>query len=259
MAPRDNLVKSVVKALEILEILNLEAELGISEMADKLQWDKSTVHRLVATLKEKGYVSQNGSNQKYANSMKLFEMGNGVVERRGFRRQCQPFLEELAGRTHETVNLAVQDGKEIIYIDKIESRATIKVDLGIGKRLPMYCTGLGKAILAWLPEKEVDRLMADETFTVYTPKTLTNLPALKEQLSLIRKQGYSLDDEEYVMGLKCVAAPVLNHQGRPVAAISVAVPEYRFMEGQTGTDYAAAVLEVGRKISLELGFNQQEN
>lgn len=254
MTTRDNLVKSVMKALEILELLNREAELGISEMADRLGWDKSTVYRLVATLKEKGYVNQNPANQKYANSMKLFEMGNSVVERLGFRRKCQPYLEELAMRTHETVNLAIQDGSEIIYIDKIESMATIKVDLAIGKRLPMYCTGLGKAILAWLPEEEVDLLLQEEHFTAHTANTVTSLNELKKQLVQIRQKGYSLDDEEYVMGLKCVASPVWNHQGKPVAAVSVAIPEYRYENGTDQAGYAGLVMEVAQKISRELGY-----
>lgn len=253
---RDNLVKSVIKALDIMELLNCEGELGISEMADKLKWDKSTVYRLVATLREKGYVTQNPASQKYSNSMKLFEMGNSVVERLGFRRKCQPYLEELAVLTKETVNLAIQDGKEIIYIDKIESRATIKVDLGIGKRLPMYCTGLGKAILACLPEEEVETLLREETFHAHTPNTVTSLEELKLQLSQIRHQGYSLDNEEYVLGLKCVASPIWNYQKKPVAAISVAIPEYRYENGTEHIDYIRAVTDIAAKISRELGFPQ---
>ncbi|SMP59948.1 IclR family transcriptional regulator [Anoxynatronum buryatiense] len=259
MTQRDYVVKSVVKALDILEMLDQEKELGISELAEKLQLDKSTVHRLVTTLKLQGYVTQNQTNQKYANSIKLFEMGNRMIEGMGFRRQCQPYLEELAMRTHETVNLAIQDGHEIIYIDKIESRATIKVDLGIGKRLPMYCTGLGKAMLAWLPEEELDQLYGETVFKPYTPKTLTTLQDLKESLAVIRQQGYSLDDEEYVVGLMCVAAPIWNHQGRPIAAISVAVPEYRFQEGLVTTDYGEVVKEISEKISRELGCRQENN
>ena len=259
MVPRDNTVKSVIKALEILELLNRETELGISQMADQLQWDKSTVHRLTATLKAKGYVRQNKINQKYANSMKLFEMGSGVVERLGIRRQCQPYLEELARKTAETVNLALPDGKEIIYVDKIESRATIKVDLSIGRRLPMYCTGLGKAILAWLGEDEVTALLAEEIFVAHTPNTITSLQALKKELLLIQKQGYSLDNEEYVPGLKCIASPIFNHLGKPIAAISIAIPEYRYREKDADIGYAAKVMEISSQISREMGYQNDSD
>jgi IclR family transcriptional regulator, KDG regulon repressor len=256
MAAKSNLVKSVIKAMDLLELLNQNGELSIGEINLILGWDKSTIHRLLSTLKEKKYVRQNPDNQKYVTSMKLFEMGNLVVERLGFRRQCQPFMEELALKTRETVNLAIQDGKDIIYIDKIESSATIKVDLGVGKRLPMYCTGLGKAILAYLPEDQVDRVLAAENLTPLTDRTLTSAAEIKQQLSVIRRTGYSLDDEEYVEGLVCVAAPIRDDQGGVMAAISVAVPQYRYDEGEKTLKYTYWVREIARRISDEVGKAQ---
>ena len=256
MSERSNLVKSVIKALDLMEILAGKGELSIGELNDHLGWDKSTIHRLLSTLREKGYVQQNPQNQKYRAGIKIFEVGNQVVERLGFRRQCQPYLESLAATTKETVNLAVRDGKDIIYIDKIESSATIKVDLAVGKRLPMYCTGLGKAILAHMPEQEAMKILQSETMKAHTPKTLITLEAIQEQLALIRQKGYSLDDEEYVEGLVCVAAPVRNHRGEVMAAISIAVPQYRFAEGEKKLHYTKKVAETAGKISTELGSFQ---
>ena len=239
-----------------MEVLVQKGELSIGELNEHLGWDKSTIHRLLSTLREKDYVMQNAENQKYRAGIKIFEMGNQVVERLGFRRQCQPYLESLAALTKETVNLAVRDGKDIIYIDKIESSATIKVDLAIGKRLPMYCTGLGKVILAHMPKEEALKILRSETMTAHTPKTLTTVKALQEQLALIRKRGYSLDDEEYVEGLICVAAPIQNHRGEVMAAISIAVPQYRFTEGDKALNYTEKVTETAGKISAELGSFQ---
>ncbi len=256
MGERSNLVKSVLKALVLLEVLAQNGELSIGELNEHLGWDKSTIHRLLSTLKVKEYVQQNTENQKYRAGIKMFEMGNQVVDRLGFRRQCQPYLESLATVTKETVNLAVRDGKDIIYIDKIESSATIKVDLAIGKRLPMYCTGLGKAILAQMPEAEVLQILRLETMIALTPKTLTTVQSIQEQLELIRKRGYSLDDEEYVEGLICVAAPIRNYRGEVMAAISIAVPKYRFEEGQKTLQYTEKVAETAKKISAELGSFQ---
>ena len=254
MSERSNLVKSILKAFDILEILDKKQELGISELSEYLQWDKSTVHRLITTLRQKGYVVQNSSNQKYSNSIKLFEMGNNVVEKLGLRRQAQPYMEKLAELTHETVNLAIMDEVHIIYIDKIETPATIKVDLNIGKKLPIFCTGLGKTILAFKTEDEVKELLKDEDFIKYTSKTVENIGDLLDQLREIKDKGYALDDEEYVEGLQCVAAPIRNYTGEVVAAVSIAVPKYRYEEGQKNFDYIALVRNCAYEISRELGF-----
>ena len=256
MSERSNFVKSVIKALDILEILDKKQELGISDLSELLEWDKSTVHRLVSTLKQKGYVIQNSSNQKYSNSIKLFEMGNNVVERLGLRRQAQSYMEKLAGLCHETVNLAIMDNNHVIYIDKIESQATIKVDLNIGKKLPVFCTGLGKTMLAFKTEEEVRELLKDEVFVKYTSKTVKNLDDLLEQLKLIRENGYSVDDEEYVEGLQCVAAPIRNYSGEVVAAVSVAVPKYRYDEGERNFSYTTLVKHTAYEISKELGYRK---
>jgi len=217
--------------------------------------EKSTVHRLISTLKHKGYVEQNISNHKYLNSFKLFEMGNNVVERLGLRRQAQPFMEELAVNSRETVNLAIMDGKHVMYIDKIESTETIKVDLNIGKKLPSYCTGLGKAMLAFMPEERVKELLKGETFFRYTQNTVKDFAHLLEQLKKIREQGYCIDDEEYVGGLVCIASPVRNFSGEVVAAMSIAMPKYRLDEGEKDLSYIIDLVKiVVDRFSGQLGF-----
>ncbi|MCG8484809.1 MAG: IclR family transcriptional regulator [Clostridia bacterium] len=254
MGERTNIVKSIVKAFDILELLDKRNELGITEISEALGLDKSTVHRLISTLKEKGYVVQNASNNKYSNSFKLFEMGNNVVERLGFRRQAQPYLEHLARVTNETVNLAIMYDSNIIYIDKIESSATIKVDLNVGKKLPAYCTGLGKAMLAFMSQEKMEKIMADVEFIQYTNKTVADYPELLEQLKAIKQQGYSIDDEEYVEGLKCVSAPIFSYSGEVIAAISVAIPKYRYDEGEKNIGYANIIKKTAMSLSKELGY-----
>jgi len=228
MEKRSNLVKSIIKAVDILELLSREHELGITEISNILELDKSTVFRIVATLREKGMVDQNPITQRYHNSLKLFELGNRIVEDLGLRRIAQPVIKELAEKTRETVNLAILDGSSIVYIDKIESPATIKVDLPIGKRLPSYCTGLGKAILAFLSNEKVDEIIGTTKFEKYTLKTHLNKEEFLKELKEIRVKGYSFDDEEYVEGLKCIAAPILDFKGESLAAISIAIPSYRY-------------------------------
>lgn len=254
MGERSNIVKSIVKALDILELLDKKSELGITEVSENLELDKSTVHRLMSTLKEKGYVVQNTSNNKYLNSFKLFEMGNNVVEKLGLRRQAQPYLEHLARTTNETVNLAIMYDSNIIYIDKIESSATIKVNLNIGKKLPAYCTGLGKAMIAFMSQEKIEEIMKGVEFVQYTDKTVADIDKLMEQLKEIKTQGYSIDDEEYVEGLKCVAAPIFSYSGEVIAAISVAVPKYRYNEGEKNIGYVKIIKNTAINLSKDLGY-----
>ena len=256
MGERSNTVKSLIKALDILELLDVEEELGITEISEMLNLDKSTVHRIISTLRAKGYVQQNASNLKYLNSFKLFEMGNNVVEKLGLRRQAQPYLEGLARITNETVNLAIMYDSSIIYIDKIESSATIKVNLSIGKKLPAYCTGLGKAMMAFMSESKVESIMHGVQFVKYTDKTVGNYEDLVEQLLEIKKLGYSFDDEEYVKGLKCVSAPVFNYKGNVVGAISVAIPKYRYDDGEKSIGYTQVVKNTAMSLSRNLGFGR---
>lgn len=255
MAKRSNLVQSVIRALDILETLDTYGELGISEISDRLDLDKSTVYRIISTLKQKGCVIQNSTDHRYSNSLKLWEMGNNVVERLGVRRQAQPFMERLVIESHETVNLAVMDGKHVIYIDKIESDEIIKADLNVGKRLPSYCTGLGKAMLAFMPEERVKELLRDEKFIKHTSKTVNNLQELIKQLEEIRKKGYCIDDEEYVDGIMCVAAPVMNYKKEVIAAISIAIPKYRIDAGERDVEHIAGLVKTAAvELSGQLGY-----
>lgn len=252
---KDNYVQSVIRALEIIEILNERKELGITEIALSLDLDKSTVHRLINTLRHKGYVKQNILNQKYSNTFKLFEMGTLEVDRTGLIRRVNPFLEHLAHQTRETVNLAILEGKFTIYVDKRESSEVIRADLGVGRRYPAYSTSLGKAILAFLPEEKVIELFRDEKFVSFTSNTISSLDELLAQLKLIRRRGYAYDNEELINGLACVAGAIRNYDGTPLAAISVAFPRYRYQKGSPEEErIISLVLDITRKLSMEFGF-----
>ncbi|MDD2206370.1 MAG: IclR family transcriptional regulator [Aminobacterium sp.] len=247
-------VQSIERAMSIIEILDERGELGISEMSNLLSLERSTVHRIVSTLKGLGYVNQNQANHKYSNSFKLFEIGNNVVKSLGLRKQAMPFMRELSEKTNEAVNLAVMDGKYVIYIDKIESQSTIKVDLSIGKRMPSYCTGLGKIMLAYMPEHQVRALLQDEPFIRFTENTVTNFDELLEHLVTIRQQGYCIDNEEYVEGLFCVAAPVWGHSGEVFAALSVAVPKFLYADTERLIAIRDLVIDVAKRFSTTLGY-----
>ena len=232
LSNRPYVVKSVLKALDILELLDEEPGLTITEIARRLDMEKSTAYRLVNSLKTRGYVRQDKETYKYFTGFRLFEMGSNVVKDMELKKLALPFLQELSLRTGEAVNLAIRDGKDVVYLDKIESGATIKVDLHVGKRMPMYCTGLGKALLAYMPAEEVEALLSGEVFKPFTENTHKDFPSLMRDLERIRQRGYAFDDEEYVKELVCIAAPVFGTGGDVVAALSVALPKYRYESDQ---------------------------
>jgi IclR family KDG regulon transcriptional repressor len=159
-----NIVKSVMKAFRIMEELDKAGELSIGELSERLDMDKATIHRLVNTIKSAGYVNQNLDSKKYSNSLKLLAMGNRVMDKTGIKHISRSFLTELAEETEETINLAVWIGDKIVYADKRESSSTIKVGLGIGTDAPSYCSGLGKAILAFTPKDELEVILESISF-----------------------------------------------------------------------------------------------
>ncbi|MDF3002542.1 MAG: kdgR 2 [Bacillota bacterium] len=251
---KSNSVKSVIKAFLIMEALDKYGELSIGELSDRLHMDKSTVHRLINTIKDAGYINQNPDSRKYANSLKLLAMGNRVMDKTGVKHIARPVMEELASKTGETINLGVMAGNKIFYIDKLESSSTIKVGLGIGTSVPCYCSGLGKVILAYMPEKERQNVLGSISFEIFTENTITDIVLLQEELKKVRNVGYAIDDEEYLIGLICFGAPIFDYHGDPIAAISVSCPKYRYDPDQHLTLYAELVAEAAERISRMLGF-----
>lgn len=255
--PRLDYVQSLSRGLEILEVINRNGEMGISEVSEALKMDRSTVYRLISTLKAREYLKQNKANSKYYCSLKTFEMGCRVVTKLGMGRQVRYIMEALAVSVGESVNLGVLDGDDVIHIEKIESHETIKVDVGVGERMPSYSTSLGKAILAFLPQEQLSVLLKKMKFTKIAPNTIMDPRLLLEKLAEVRKKGFAVDDEEFAPGLKCFAAPVRDWSGNVIAAVSVAYPKYRYQKDMEGEQKIInAVLATAGKISSAFGFIQ---
>lgn len=219
-------ISSLERGIKILELLAQKGSLKVSEVATLLGTHRSAAHRFLATLKELGYVVQDSSS-RYRLSFRLFEMGMAMVNALGIRQITRPFLEELAELSNETVNLGHWEGEEIVYIDKVKSREVLLMDLAIGTRVPTYCSAMGKAVLAFRSEEEVRVFLSSANFQPLTPKTRTDPEILREELKLIRQRGFAVDDEEMVLGIRCLAAPVFDYNGRPEYAISISGPSSR--------------------------------
>ena len=217
-------VQALVKTFRILEAIADAGEMGVTRLSERLGYSKSTIHRILETLKRLRYVRQNQTNERYTLAIRIFELGIRSVEEVDLVNVARPVLETLAAQTNETVHLAVLDDWAVVYLDKIDSPHLLRMFSSVGRRAPAYCTGLGKALLAWQHEEAIDAWLAGTELVQHTANTITRSDRLKQVLGEIRDRGYATDVEEHEVGIRCTAAPVRDRSGQVVAAISVSCP-----------------------------------
>lgn len=221
-------VKSLQKALEILNCFIIKPKLGVTEISEMLDLNKSNVHNILSTFKEVNYLEQDEETGKYQLGVGIFALCQSVGDRFNVRKIVMPFMQEIADRTGEMVYLAVPHEDEVIYLEAmypVESFNLMRVILG--ERARMYCTGIGKAVLAFLPEAVREEYIGRK-LTAYTEHTITDRDTLREELRRTRERGYSVDHMEHEFGVKCVGMPIFNRKGEVEAAISVSGPSLRF-------------------------------
>jgi DNA-binding IclR family transcriptional regulator len=241
--------------MSILEALGRADTLSLTEIAGGCGLHKSTAFRFVQTLLQLGYVFQDETNERYGLSLKLNTLALSGSGSRDILRYAASALESLSRETGETIHLAVLEDGDLIYLRKIESNRVLRVvtmTSSVGGGAPMYCTGLGKAVLAFFPLPEQERYIAHQVFTPFTANTITNGPALLAELALIREQGYAFDRQEHEEGVVCVAAPIFGSGPPPLGAVSIAGPSVRMGEEELRR-YTALILESTREISAKLG------
>ena len=242
-------IHSVENAFSLLEVLaDNGLELGIAELCKKISLPKGTVHRLLGTLKNLGYIEQNPQNRKYYLTVKIFKLGTSVTDRVGLV-QIIPYMKELSRKFNETVNLAILDRDEIIYLYSMGSDNTLKLDLRIGSNQPAYCAAVGKVLLAYLSEQELDGYLQRVKLKSYTPYTITSKEYLKKDLKLIREKGYSFISEEYMQGVSCVAVPLKDQQRKVCAGLSFSVPTVR-MNKEKLPQLIDSLISTAKKITI---------
>jgi DNA-binding IclR family transcriptional regulator len=220
---------SMKSGLAALEHLTEVVDCGPSELARALKTTKGTAHRLLMTLLVAGYVEQNPDTRRYRLSEKLLVLAGRLRERTSVQEVLRARLTELSRRTGEAVNLGVVDGDVIVYAHRVQHPSlAFVVDIKPGHRAPLYCTALGKAILAFTTKTEVARYLRSTTLEALTSTTITDPDRLREELAVIRERGYAFDDGEVVADVCCVAFPLLASTGRPLAAIGVSALRSRF-------------------------------
>jgi IclR family KDG regulon transcriptional repressor len=222
-------VKVLEKTLNILDLFNEKGkELTPAEIRKSLDLNKSTIFRILNILVHAGYLEKNSVTLKYRSGFKLYHLGSLVEDRSEIRNIAHPFLEELTEKCDETVHLVVLDQGEALYLDKLEGKKAIRVVSKVGWRLPTHCSGVGKVLLAFLPDETVREIIQQKGLKRFTNNTITDIVTLKIELARIRKQGYAIDNEEIEVGLKCIAAPLKYSKGEAIAAISISGPKERF-------------------------------
>ncbi len=199
------------------------------------------------------FVSKDNENDKYLLGFKFIELGEIVANRLDIKKIVHPYLERVSKKVGETSHLALQNVNHGIYIDKIESDNTLRRFSNIGKKAPMYCTGIGKAILAFLPPKEIDRILNEIEFVKYTKNTIDTKEELLEELKWIKENGYAIDNEEHELDIKCAAAPILNYNNEVIAGFSVASPKMRLTD-EKFEKIVEETLKASREISKILGY-----
>jgi IclR family KDG regulon transcriptional repressor len=243
----------VVKVLKIFEALHSNPSgLQLKQIAKQTAINKSTAYRFLAHLQGEGYLYRDDAGA-YVIGPKLARMGSGTNFAESLRKMSRPILQKLWTATGETVNLAILDGQQILYLDVIESSHTFRFASQIGGRRQLHCTALGKAILAHLPEEETRELLASLTFERLTPRTLTQPAKFKKDLVKSHLQGYALDDEEAVMGARCIAAPIFDAGGKVIGAVSLSGPLTR-ITAEKIAPLGALVKGAAQSISRRLGF-----
>lgn len=244
-------IKSVDRAFEVIRCFEDHEELGVTEISKKLDIHKSTTFGIIATLSANGILEKNNNTGKYRLGLELYRLGTKV--NMTLKKLAFPYLEELANRYQETANLVIMKDTSVMYLEKVEGSYSMRINTLVGGEKPAYCTAVGKAILAFLNEKDLEEIIKKLKFDRYTPSTIVDENILREALEEIRTRGYAEDCEELELGLCCVAAPIFNQYKIPFAAISVSGPSTR-MNDDTSKEIASVLIELANQISRKLGY-----
>jgi DNA-binding IclR family transcriptional regulator len=245
-------INSIVKTFKIMESLVSRSEWDLAELTNQTGIQKTTVHRMLLTLQSLGYVEQNPKNKRYSGSIKIFELGCKVISHLDYIKVARQHLIELAEKTKETVNLSVPDKLEMIVIERIESEHTLKQDTRLGDRFISYCSAGGKAVLANMEKAERKKLFAGHLLDSCSSKSIKTLEELERELEITVSRGYAVDNEEFLVGLRCVGAPVFNHNNKVIAGLSVSAPTVRLKMGDI-PELAKRVIKTAKNISRKIG------
>lgn len=247
-------MKSLHKVLDIIDTLGELGNAGIRQLSSKTGFPPATTHRIATTLVERGYFKQDPITKTYSLSLRFLELGTRVQQQFNLTLVARPHLEKLMGKTRENVNLAVQDGDEVVYLDHVQSDySMLQLFTKPGARVPLYATGVGKMFMSQWSDSKLNANLDRSPPRAFTPHTLVDRDEILKEMERIRARGYSVDNEEMEEGVRCVAALVFNHTREPVAAVSISGAAMRITPDRI-EPFGQAVRNCTMTISQELGF-----
>jgi DNA-binding IclR family transcriptional regulator len=250
-------LQSLDRAVAVLEMLGeSEIPLSLAEICQRMQLHKSTAHRSLMVLERSTLIERTQDN-RFRLGLKLYELGNRAVEQIDLRARIRPFFRRLATQIGETVHLGVLQKTSVVYLDKAEPNRRICMTSKTGSSNPVYCTSMGKAMLAFLPEEAAEDVISRIRFVRFTRKTLCTREDLMRSLERVRRRGYAIDDEEVEVGVRCVGAPIFDENHLPIAAVSISGPSSR-IRAQNVPAISVQLMRCCRDISASLQIHRKK-
>jgi DNA-binding IclR family transcriptional regulator len=245
---------SVERALGMLEAVAQEPEgLSNAEISRKLQIPKSSASYILRALEKHGYLRRDTETARYRVGLKILSLSRGALSGIDVRELALPIMRHLMEKTGLTCHLAILDGPEAVYIEKVEPQGFIRVDTWVGRRMRVHATSVGKALVAHIPQAQLEKIVANRPMEKRTPKTITTLPRLLKELERVRTLGYAVDDEENNLGARCLGAPVFNQQGEIEASIGLS-GTINQVNSDTMPRIVEALKDAARHLSMQLGY-----
>ncbi|WP_424812966.1 IclR family transcriptional regulator [Roseococcus sp. YIM B11640] len=246
------LLASLHRGLEVLDCFATRNSWGLADLASHLGQSKPTIFRVLHTLEQFGYITKEAASGRYVPGLRLHALGSAAVRHEQLRWQALPPLQDLAESTGETVHVGILHDGVIVTVQIVEGTRAVRMHSSVGKRSPAHASALGKVLMAYLPDAEVDAVVAAHGLTRFTARTITTPEALRETLHRVRLDGYAQDEEEIEVGLRCLSAPITDHAGRPTAALAISAPASR-MDPERVTALIPQVKATALRISRMLG------
>jgi IclR family KDG regulon transcriptional repressor len=247
-------MKSLHKVLNIIEAVADSGSIGIRDLSAFTGFPPATIHRITSTLVERNYLKQDPVTKKLSLSIQFLELGTKVQDHFNLTAIARPHLERLMGETKESVNLAVQDGDHVAYLDHVRSDySMLQLFTKPGARVPLYCTGVGKMFMSQWTISQVKEYLRRTPLIPHTPRTIVDRSRFLEELSGIRLRGYAVDNEEMEDGVRCVAALIVDHLGKPAGAISISGAAMRVTPGRIKA-FVKSLKACSGAVSKEMGF-----
>lgn len=245
---------SVERALAMLEAVAEEPEgLSNAEISRKLEIPKSSASYILRSLEKHGYLNRDAQSGKYRVGLKILSLSRGALSGIDVREVALPIMRHLMEKTNLTCHLAILDGPEAVYIEKVEPQGFIRMDTWVGRRMRVHATSVGKALVAHIPPTQLEKIVAERPLEKRTPKTITTLPRLLKELERVRALGYAIDDEENNLGARCLGAPVFNQQGEIEASLGLS-GTINQVNSETMPRIVETLKDAARHLSMQLGY-----